>query len=86
MVVANGSFVYDFCTAVIVTKSTFDTSYYITAAPQCPFPDQAIGAALNGCVLPALALRDINVPLTEHPLTQFTSSSVSIDSFYYRRN
>lgn len=27
--------------------STADKKYYVTAAPQCPFPDQNIGDALN---------------------------------------
>lgn len=34
--------------------------YYITAAPQCPFPDQAIGAALNGASFDAVYVQFYN--------------------------
>ncbi|KAL0950817.1 hypothetical protein HGRIS_007581 [Hohenbuehelia grisea] len=34
--------------------------YYITAAPQCPFPDEAVGAALNGAPFDAVYVQFYN--------------------------
>jgi chitinase len=39
---------------LFLTKLIQATRYYVTAAPQCPFPDSALSAALNAASFDAV--------------------------------
>lgn len=40
--------------------------YYVTAAPQCPFPDASIGAALNNASFDAVYVQFCKTTLREY--------------------